>query len=78
MYIMTLKMKFIQDPRLEFFEKKSSRFIIVIIYIYNLFNRAQFVSYFVSDFVSVFSNTEKYQIADLWSYELAKRTIFCV
>ena len=25
---MTLKMKFIQDPRLEFFEKKSSRFII--------------------------------------------------
>ena len=33
MYIMTLKMKFIQDPRLEFFEKKSSRFIIVIIYI---------------------------------------------
>ena len=33
MYIMTLKMKFIQDPRLAFFEKKSSRFIIVIIYI---------------------------------------------
>mgnify|MGYP004501423437 CR=1 FL=1 len=65
MYIMTLKMKFIQDPRLEFFEKKSSRFIIVIIYIYNLFNRAQFVSYFVSDFVSDFSNTEKCQIADL-------------
>ena len=50
---MTLKMKFIQDPRLEFFEKKSSRFIIVIIYIY-IINRAQFVSYFVSDFVSHF------------------------
>ena len=63
---MTLKMKFIQSPRLEFFEKKSSRFIIVIIYIiYNLFNRAHFVSYFVSDFVSDFSNTEKCQIADL-------------
>ena len=61
MYIMTLKMKFIQDPRLEFFEKKSSRFIIVIIYI----NRAQFVSYFVSDFVSGFSDAEKYQIAYL-------------
>ena len=37
MYIMTLKMKFIQDPRLEFFEKKSSRFIIVIIYIYIIY-----------------------------------------
>ena len=34
---MTLKMKFIQDPRLEFFEKKSSRFIIVIIYIYIIY-----------------------------------------
>ena len=32
MYITTLKMKFIPNPRLEFFEKKSSRFIIVIIY----------------------------------------------
>ena len=30
-------MKFIQDPRLEFFEKKSSRFIIVIIYIYIIY-----------------------------------------
>ena len=57
---MTLKMKFIQDPQLEFFEKKSSCFIIVIIYIiYNLFNRAHFVSYFVSDFVSDFLNTGK-------------------
>ena len=37
MHIMTLKMKFIQDPRLEFFEKKSSRFIIVIIYIYIIY-----------------------------------------
>ena len=37
MYIMTLKMKFIQDPRLAFFEKKSSRFIIVIIYIYIIY-----------------------------------------
>ena len=37
MYIMTLKMKFIQGPRLEFFEKKSSRFIIVIIYIYIIY-----------------------------------------
>ena len=34
---MTLKMKFIQSPRLEFFEKKSSRFIIVIIYIYIIY-----------------------------------------
>ena len=34
---MTLKMKFIQGPRLEFFEKKSSRFIIVIIYIYIIY-----------------------------------------
>ena len=30
-------MKFIQSPRLEFFEKKSSRFIIVIIYIYIIY-----------------------------------------
>ena len=37
MYIMTLKMKFIQDPRLAFFMKKSSRFIIVIIYIYIIY-----------------------------------------
>ena len=37
MYIMTLKMKFIQGHRLEFFEKKSSRFIIVIIYIYIIY-----------------------------------------
>ena len=29
-------MKFIQDPRLVFFEKKSSRFIIVIIYLIGL------------------------------------------
>lgn len=64
MYIMTLKMKFIQGHRLEFFEKKSSRFSYNL-YIYNLFNRAQFVSYFVSDFVSGFSDAEKYQIADL-------------
>ena len=65
MHIMTLKMKFTQDPQLEFFEKKSSCFIIVIIYIYNLFNRAQFVSYFVSDFVSDFSDTEKHHTSDL-------------
>ena len=65
MYIMTLKMKFIQDPRLEFFEKKIESFYYCNLYIYNLFNRAQFVSYFVSDFVSDFSNTEKCQIADL-------------
>ena len=59
-------MKFIPSPRLEFFEKKSSRVIFVIIYIiYNLFNRAHFVSYFVSDFVSGFSDAEKYQIAYL-------------
>ena len=37
MYIMTLKMKFIQDPRLAFFMKKSSRFIIVIIYKYIIY-----------------------------------------
>ena len=37
MHIMTLKMKFIQCPRLAFFEKKSSRFIIVIIYIYIIY-----------------------------------------
>ena len=37
MYITTLKMKFIPNPRLEFFEKKSSRFIIVIIYIYIIY-----------------------------------------
>ena len=30
-------MKFIQDPRLVFFEKKSSRVIIVIIYIYIIY-----------------------------------------
>ena len=34
---MTLKIKFIQDPQLEFFEKKSSCFIIVIIYIYIIY-----------------------------------------
>ncbi len=34
---MTLKMKFIQFPQLDFFEKKSSRFIIVIIYIYIIY-----------------------------------------
>ena len=34
---MTLKMKFTQDPQLEFFEKKSSCFIIVIIYIYIIY-----------------------------------------
>ena len=34
-------------------------------YIYNLFNRAQFVSYFVSDFVSDFSDTEKHHTSDL-------------
>ena len=33
MYIMTLKMKFIQDPRLEFFEKKSSRLINILLLI---------------------------------------------
>ena len=37
MHIMTLKMKFIKFPRLAFFEKKSSRFIIVIIYIYIIY-----------------------------------------
>ena len=37
MHIMTLKMKFIQCPRLAFFEKKSSRVIIVIIYIYIIY-----------------------------------------
>ena len=66
MYIMTLKMKFIQDPRLEFFEEKIESFYYCYnLYIYNLFNRAQFVSYFVSDFVSDFSDAEKYQIAYL-------------
>ena len=30
-------MKYIPSPRLEFFEKKSSRFIIVIIYIYIIY-----------------------------------------
>ena len=34
---MTLKIKFIQFPRLAFFEKKSSCFIIVIIYIYIIY-----------------------------------------
>ena len=34
---MTLKIKFTQDPQLEFFEKKSSCFIIVIIYIYIIY-----------------------------------------
>ena len=33
MYIMTLKMKFIQDHRLEFFEKKSSRLINILLLI---------------------------------------------
>ena len=33
MHIMTLKMKFIQDPRLEFFEKKSSRLINILLLI---------------------------------------------
>ena len=33
MYIMTLKMKFIQNPRLEFFEKKSSRLINILLLI---------------------------------------------
>ena len=51
------KMKFFQCPRLEFFEKKIESFYYCYnLYIYNLFNRAHFVSYFVSDFVSVFSN----------------------
>ena len=34
---MTLKIKFIPKPQLEFFEKKSSCFIIVIIYIYIIY-----------------------------------------
>ena len=62
---MTLKIKFIQNPRLEFLKKIELFYYCYNLYIYNLFNRAQFVSYFVSDFVSDFSNTEKYQIADL-------------
>ena len=33
MHIMTLKMKFIQDPRLEFSEKKSSRLINILLLI---------------------------------------------
>ena len=33
MHIMTLKMKFIQDPRLAFFEKKSSRLINILLLI---------------------------------------------
>ena len=33
MYIMTLKMKFIQDPRLEFLFKKSSRLINILLLI---------------------------------------------
>ena len=37
MHIMTLKMKFIQCTRLAILEKKSSRFIIVIIYIYIIY-----------------------------------------
>ena len=66
MHIMTLKIKFTQDPQLEFFEKKIELFYYCYnLYIYNLFNRAQFVSYFVSDFVSGFSDAEKYQIAYL-------------
>ena len=34
---MTQKKNFIKFPQLEFFEKKSSRFIIVIIYIYIIY-----------------------------------------
>ncbi len=34
---MTLKIKFIPKPQLDFFEKKSSCFIIVIIYIYIIY-----------------------------------------
>lgn len=37
MHITTLKIKFIPNPRLAFFEKKSSCFIIVIIYIYIIY-----------------------------------------
>ncbi len=63
---MTLKMKFIPKPQLEFFEKKIELFYYCYnLYIYNLFNRAQFVSYFVSDFVSDFSDTEKHHTSDL-------------
>ena len=63
---MTLKMKFIQDPRLEFFEEKIESFYYCYnLYIYNLFNRTQFVSYFVSGFVSDFSDTEKHHTSDL-------------
>ena len=63
---MTQKKNFIKFPQLEFFEKKIELFYYCYnLYIYNLFNRAQFVSYFVSDFVSDFSNAEKYQITDL-------------
>ena len=58
-------MKFIQSPDLIFLKKIKSFYYCYNLYIYNLFNRAQFVSYFVSDFVSDFSNTEKYQISDL-------------
>ena len=55
---MTLKMKFTQFPRLDFLKKIESFYYCYNLYIYNLFNRAQFVSYFVSGFVSAFSITK--------------------
>ena len=62
---MTLKMKFTQFPRLDFLKKIESFYYCYNLYIYNLFNRAQFVSYFVSGFVSDFSDTEKHHTSDL-------------
>ena len=54
-----------KPPTCIFYEKIESFYYCYNLYIYNLFNRAQFVSYFVSDFVSGFSDAEKYQIAYL-------------
>ena len=58
MYIMTLKIKFIPKPNLNFLKKIELFYYCYNLYIYNLFNRAHFVSYFVSGFVSAFSNTK--------------------
>lgn len=48
MVSMTLKNDSYPIPRLEFFEEKSSRFIIYSLIIYILFNKVHFVRHFVS------------------------------
>ena len=54
-----------RPPTWIFWKKIELFYYCYNLYIYNLFNRAHFVSYFVSGFVSDFSDTEKHHTSDL-------------